>query len=102
MHRHRGRTGALGCLNRRQAPLAATGTGAMVCRGKPLRRRRAARAGAQGQSDDAGKICRGGRVGASVMPAKLRWIAAASGLFIALLAYAGVAQADPNALWNIV
>ncbi len=36
------------------------------------------------------------------MPAKLRWIAAASGLFIALSAHAGVAQADPNALWNIV
>ncbi len=38
------------------------------------------------------------------MPAKLRmrWVVAAAGLFIAYFVHAAVAQADPNALWNIV
>ncbi|MFY9762169.1 MAG: CDP-diacylglycerol diphosphatase [Xanthobacteraceae bacterium] len=38
------------------------------------------------------------------MPAKLgmRWVVAAAGLFTAYFVHAVVAQADPNALWNIV
>ena len=48
MHGYRGRAGALGRLRRRQAALAIAGAGDVVRRGQPLRRRRAARAGAQG------------------------------------------------------
>ena len=42
---------------RRPAALAIAGARAVVRRGEPLRRRRAARAGEEGQSDDAGEIC---------------------------------------------